>query len=171
VTQNFPCDRTDASGHLFVDVFQQKVVASATFGGHGPGCVASPRPARGLRRRPLPRVATCPPRDLRNLAYSVLGPDAVSVTYTIAGRQRTVPIGPDGAYIVVLPPNGTDLHCRGPARWQPLPRELRRDDRGPARIRRDHGRALSRRPRVPAPCAQRRREPASLVPERRLHRD
>ena len=114
MTQNFPCDRTDASGHLFVDVFQQKVVASATFGGHGPGCVASPRPARGLRRRPLPRVATCPPRDLRNLAYSVLGPDAVSVTYTIAGRQRTVPTGPDGAYIVALPPTAQTCTVGGP---------------------------------------------------------
>jgi hypothetical protein len=64
VTQNFPCDRTDASGRLFVDVFEQKVVASAAFGGHGPGCIANQPPARVLRHHPLPRVATCPPRDL-----------------------------------------------------------------------------------------------------------
>ena len=114
VTQNFPCDRTDASGNLFVDVFEQKVVASATFGGHGPGCIASPPPARGLRHRPLPRVATCPPRDLRNIAYGVLGPDAVSITYTNGGRQRTVPTGPDGAYIVVLPPTAQTCTIGGP---------------------------------------------------------
>jgi hypothetical protein len=114
VTQNFPCDRTDASGHLFVDVFEQKVVASAAFGEHGPGCIANQPPARVLRRNPLPRVATCPPRDLRNIAYGVLGPDAVSITYTIAGRQRTVPTGPDGAYIVVLPPTVQTCTVGGP---------------------------------------------------------
>ena len=102
LTQNFPCDRTDASGHLFVDVFEQKVVASAAFGRHGPGCLANQPPAGVPRQRP--RVASCPPRDLRNVAYGVLGPDAVSITYTIAGRQRSVATGPDGAYIVVLPP-------------------------------------------------------------------
>lgn len=103
VTQNFPCDRTDASGHLFVDVFEQKIVASAAFGRHGPGCIAEQPPAGVLRGHPRPRVATCPARDLRNIAYGVLGPDAVTITYTIAGRRHTVPTGPDGAYIVVLP--------------------------------------------------------------------
>ena len=94
VTQNFPCDRTDASGHLFVDVFEQKVVASAAFGLHGPGCIASRPPARVLRHHPRPRIASCPPRDLRNIAYGVLGPDAVTITYTISGRQRSVPPAP-----------------------------------------------------------------------------
>ena len=112
LTQNFPCDRTDASGHLFVDVFEQNVAASAAFGRHGPGCLANQPPAGVPRQRP--RVASCPPRDLRNLAYGVLGPDAVSITYTIAGRQRSVATGPDGAYIVVLPRTAQTCTVRGP---------------------------------------------------------
>jgi len=102
-TQNFPCDRTDASGHLFVDVFEREVVASGASGEHGPGCVPNQPPGGVPRPQPLRHVPTCPRRDLRNVAYGVLGPDAVNITYTIAGRQRTVPTGPDGAYIVVLP--------------------------------------------------------------------
>ena len=114
VTQNFPCDRTDASGHLYVDVFEQKIAASAAFGGHGPGCVANQPPARVLQEHPRPRVATCPPRDLRNVAYGVLGPHAVSITYLIGTRHRTVPTGPDGAYIVVLPPTARTCTVMGP---------------------------------------------------------
>jgi hypothetical protein len=114
LTQNFPCDRTDASGHLFVDIFEQKVAASAAVGGHGPGCIANQPPARVLRQHPFPHIATCPPRDLRDIAYGVLGPDAVSITYTIAGRPRTVPTGRDGAYIVVLPPTAQTCTREGP---------------------------------------------------------
>ncbi len=114
VTRNSPCDRTDASGHLFVDVFEQNVAASAAFGGGGPGCIASRPPARLLRHRPLPHIGICPPRDLRNIAYGVLGPDAISITYTIAGRQRSVPTGPDGAYIVVLPATARTCTVGGP---------------------------------------------------------
>src|SRR4029077_19959316 len=50
----------------------------------------------------------------RNIAYGVLGPDAVSITYTIAGRRRTVPTGPDGAYIVVLPATAQTCTVGGP---------------------------------------------------------
>ena len=115
VTQNFPCDRTDASGHLFVDVFERETVASAASGVHGPGCVASQPPSVVLRRHPGPRVAICPRRDLRDIAYGVLGPDAVSITYRLAGRQHTERTGRDGAYIVVLPVSDRTCTVGAPA--------------------------------------------------------
>jgi hypothetical protein len=170
LTQNFPCDRTDASGHLFVDVFEQKIVASAAFGEHGPGCVANQPPARVLRGNPrLRRVATCPPRDLRNIAYGVLGPDAVSITYTIAGRRRTVPTGPDGAYIIVLPATARTCTVRRPlggrgcllSSGETTAGQLESGVITAVRYRDGHVRLL------PVPNAA--RDPGSLVPERRSH--
>jgi hypothetical protein len=101
---NFPCGQTDAHGYLFLNVLENQIPASASFGGEQ-GCrVLQPRPEPHVRRLP-----TCPVRDLRNIAYGVLGPDAVSVTYTLGGRSVTERTGPDGAYIVVLP--GTKGAC------------------------------------------------------------
>jgi hypothetical protein len=51
------------------------------------------------------RHRAIPPRnDLRALAYGVLGPHAVSVTYRTREGLRTVPVrGPDGAFLIVEP--------------------------------------------------------------------
>ena len=57
------------------------------------------RPPLHGRRGELP-----PARDLRTLAYGVLGPHAVSVTYRTSTGLRTVPVtGADGAFLIVEP--------------------------------------------------------------------
>ncbi|MGB0095277.1 MAG: hypothetical protein WBP81_22410 [Solirubrobacteraceae bacterium] len=60
---------------------------------------------RAQRHRRLP---ACPERDLRDVYYGLLGPDAVSVTHvTASGSLATTPtVGPDGAYLIVLPDHG-----------------------------------------------------------------
>ena len=56
------------------------------------------------RRRGLPQTRpTCPAQDLLNIAFGVLGPEAVSVTYLLNGHTVTEPTGPGGAYIAVVP--------------------------------------------------------------------
>ena len=48
--------------------------------------------------------AAVPASARRWISYGLLGPDAVSVTYTAAGQKHTVPVEPgSGAYLVVLP--------------------------------------------------------------------
>jgi hypothetical protein len=107
---NFPCAGTDARGRLFLNVFERELPASAA-AGDTPGCLVSPSP-RLQRHEPAHRRSrTCPTRDLRNVAFGMLGPDAVSVTYAIAGHSVTAPTGPDGGYLVVVP--GTSLSCIG----------------------------------------------------------
>jgi hypothetical protein len=53
-------------------------------------------------------LPVCPERDLRDVFYGLLGPDAVSVTHvTASGALATTPTsGSDGAYLVVLPDLG-----------------------------------------------------------------
>jgi hypothetical protein len=111
--ENFPCAQTDASGHLFLNIFEQQMPASAPTGSTHGGCRPSsnqppPSVLRRLRRRP-PTVPTCPAQDLRNLAYGVLGPDAVSITYTRGNQTVTQRTGPDGAYLIVTP--ATEQSC------------------------------------------------------------
>jgi hypothetical protein len=56
----------------------------------------------------------CPLADERNLYYGMLGPDATSITYTVAGRTRTLAtIGADGAYLIVT--TGTTHRFTGAA--------------------------------------------------------
>jgi hypothetical protein len=51
---------------------------------------------------------SCPTADERELAFGLRGPDAQSVTYTADGRTRTErTVGPDGAYLIVLPVHGS----------------------------------------------------------------
>ena len=90
---NFPCGQTDAHGYLFLNVFERDVPASASFGSAA-GCRVGQRHAR---------LPACPAGDLRNVAYGVLGPDAVSITYTLNHHNVTERTGPDGAYLVVVP--------------------------------------------------------------------
>jgi hypothetical protein len=47
-----------------------------------------------------------PNSDRRWISYGLLGPRAISVSYTTEGREHTVPVSPgSGAYLVVLPSN------------------------------------------------------------------
>jgi hypothetical protein len=49
-----------------------------------------------------PKLPVCPARDLRFVAYGVLGPRARAITYTDDGRRETVrTVGREGAYLVV----------------------------------------------------------------------
>lgn len=100
---NFPCGRTDGQGHLFLNVFDVQIPASASLGKTA-GCFVGPTPPGPLLHgSPARRLPACPARDLRNIAYGVLGPDAVSITYTLGHHSVTEPTGPDGAYLVVAP--------------------------------------------------------------------
>ena len=91
---SFPCASTDANNNLFLNVLEGGVPANGNAGGGHGSCSAN----------------TCPSQDLRNIAFGVLGPNAVSVTYSLHGQTITEPTGPDGAYIAVVP--GTSKLCR-----------------------------------------------------------
>ncbi len=101
---NFGCGRTDAHGYLFLNVFAVQIPASAALGASS-GCRPTQLPARLLAHLPksVRRYPTCPARDLRNVAFGVLGPEAVSVSYSVNHHSLTERTGPDGAYLVVLP--------------------------------------------------------------------
>jgi hypothetical protein len=100
---NFPCGGTDAHGHLFLNVFQRDTPASASLG-RAAGCFVGPtQPGPLLHGSQARRLPACPARDLRNVAYGVLGPGAVSITYSLDHHSVTERTGPDGAYIVVVP--------------------------------------------------------------------
>ncbi|MGI8559665.1 MAG: hypothetical protein ACR2ND_15415 [Solirubrobacteraceae bacterium] len=99
---NFPCAQTDAHGNLFLNVFEREVPASASLG-NTMGCQVNQPPQRLRLHGPQRRLPTCSARDLRNVAYGVLGPEAVSITYSINHHTATERTGPDGAYLVVVP--------------------------------------------------------------------
>ena len=121
IHQNFPCAGTDANGHLFLNVFDQEIPASAA-SGTTTGCRPTQPPARAVAHLPkvarssIRRFPTCPTRDLRNIAFGVLGPEAISVTYTLNGRTITEPTGPDGAYIAIVPGTTTSCTVQGAGR-------------------------------------------------------
>jgi hypothetical protein len=93
----FGCAPTDGRGDGFLNAFLQDTRAS---GITDRGCHI---PDELSRQRA--RANTCPARDLRDLFYGLLGPDAVSVTHLTAsgGLQQTPTVGSDGAYLIVLP--------------------------------------------------------------------
>lgn len=103
------CTVPDARGHAFLSIGQVGLPASAL----GPGKVSSAGGCRVDNPPPANHALLCPTGALRNVYYGLLGPDAASVTYRTASgavkTQRTV--GPDGAYLIVLPythgPQGT----------------------------------------------------------------
>jgi hypothetical protein len=115
--QGPPCVTPDARGNAYLNVAEYGVPASGLFAGpRGSGC----RPRRsvaglraGIALKGNGRLRTlasryvgrpvCPPADLRDVFYGLLGPDAVSVTREAQnGRFVTTPTGPDGAYLFVL---------------------------------------------------------------------
>jgi len=57
----------------------------------------------GLPKLPHTSGPTCPPADVRDIYFGLLGPDAIKIAYhTPDGRLRTEPTaGPQGAYLVV----------------------------------------------------------------------
>ena len=120
-----PCMTPDANGNGFQNVAEYGVPTSAVLPGLQQGCQPPlplpPRlPARvkqhNQRHRHAlhPRRVICPKRDLRQIDYGLLGPDAVSITYQAAdGQLKTIPTtGPDGAYLVVLPDSDTSQKAR-----------------------------------------------------------
>jgi hypothetical protein len=107
IPQNSTCGRTDAHGYLFLNVLEQGATASAAVG-KSEGCqIESPR--FRVPRHQTVRLPACPSRDLRSIAFGVLGPDAVSITYRLNHHTVTERTGPDGAYIAVVP--GTTQLC------------------------------------------------------------
>jgi hypothetical protein len=112
------CATTDAHDNAFVSVTLEAAAASGLeYSCHG---VASSLFANlhGADGRNVSKIyqalaerdhgPVCPPSDLRNIYYGLLGPDAVSVTYP---SPTGVPIsektaGAEGAYLVLGPPSG-----------------------------------------------------------------
>lgn len=98
-TRSAFCAQTDGNGNAFITVSQPTTAASGN--GQDPvlgGCRLSSASGDGAQVKP------CPAGDERQLEYGLLGPDAVSVTYTVGGHAVSVPTGPDGAFIVVGSP-------------------------------------------------------------------
>lgn len=106
------CALLDGKGRLFTNVTADERAASAWIGTGGRlgGCVppsAGPY-EKGLRltrqetehgAKPAP---ICSQADLRNIYYGLLGPEAQSITYVLAGQRHTLPtVGADGAYMFV----------------------------------------------------------------------
>ncbi|HWH09996.1 MAG TPA: hypothetical protein VG165_02625 [Solirubrobacteraceae bacterium] len=118
------CATTDAHGAAFVSTSVQATPASGLAGGcHGVAAslfANLPVDAKSLAKRfeasaernPGP---ICPPAQLRDVYYGLLGPDAVSVTYPDgAGHPATeTTVGDNGAYLVLGPPTGASCDPSG----------------------------------------------------------
>lgn len=76
-----------------------------------PAAGSLPGPTRACLAPGEPRTTgsdlpPCPAQDERTVAFGVLGPHAVSVSYKVDGHVRTTAtIGSLGAYLIVLPPS------------------------------------------------------------------
>jgi hypothetical protein len=108
------CATIDGHGHGFVSVTVQAIAASGLQScySYAPSLFAGvPRPDV-LRRLHGSPGTTCPPADLRDLYYGMLGPDATSITYPGPnGKQVTEKTaGADGAYLALGPPS--DVKCQ-----------------------------------------------------------
>jgi hypothetical protein len=93
----FDCGSEDAHGHAFLNEEDFSLAAAGLIeGGRGVpgGCYTS-------RKTP----AGCPPRNLREVSYGLLGPNATAITYRAADGSlvHVATAGSDGAYLVVLP--------------------------------------------------------------------
>jgi hypothetical protein len=97
------CAELDGRGHAFGNFSAFGIPASAV------GMAQSGPPIRGCLSRLMQQRLQCPAKDLRNVYFGLLGPEAASVTYvSSSGREATVPtVGSDGAYLVVT---GWDAH-------------------------------------------------------------
>lgn len=93
------CAVTDARGHAFLNVGMSGFPASGlVIGGPAISC-------RLTNDRHVPGWRLCPPQDLRDISFGLLGPDAVNVTHRDpSGHLITTPtVGSDGVYLVILP--------------------------------------------------------------------
>lgn len=112
------CATSDANGNAFLSVTLEAAAAGGLeYSCHGVAAslFAGLRGAGGrdvakifqtlYKRDPGP---VCPPSDLRNIYYGLLGPDAVSVTFPSASGQPVTEktAGTEGAYLVLGPPTG-----------------------------------------------------------------
>ncbi len=90
------CSALDRYKRLFINQTWGEQPASAWLS----RCYAPGSPAGGHASG----EPECPPGDERNLYFGLLGPDAKSVTYVLAGRRHTLATsGPEGAYLIVTP--------------------------------------------------------------------
>jgi hypothetical protein len=90
------CGTDDARGNAFVNEQFHDTPASALARDqqHTSGGCYTP----SIRRR------FCPPTELRDVYFGLLGPDAVGIARTAMGGGGTIPTaGPEGAYLIVLP--------------------------------------------------------------------
>jgi hypothetical protein len=89
------CAPPDEHGTLFAGMVATGVASAAKPGG-------SCEPRRFVTDAPESEL--CPDADVRNIYFGALGPQARSITYILADGPHTVPtVGPEGAYLIVLP--------------------------------------------------------------------
>jgi hypothetical protein len=93
----FNCATEDAQGHAFLNEEDFSIPAAGLIAGGtdvSGGCYTRRSAHDG-----------CPHRDLRDISYGLLGPEATGITYRAAdgGLAHTATAGSDGAYLVVLP--------------------------------------------------------------------
>jgi hypothetical protein len=104
---SFNCTPLDSKGHFVDSVSMIGQTASAAFWFRSTQCVPTGTPRSTSRAHPA-----CPLREERDLYYGLLGPDAKSITYTIAGQRHTqATVGAQGAYLIVT---GAAAHQRIP---------------------------------------------------------
>jgi hypothetical protein len=98
---SFSCVPLDGNDRFFNSVTMLGQTASAAWWLGSTTCI--PTGTLGATSRAHP---ACPQRDERNLYYGLLGPDAKSVTYKLAGDVKTqATVGPEGAYLIVTASN------------------------------------------------------------------
>jgi hypothetical protein len=94
---SFSCAPLDSNGQFFHSITFIGQTASAAWWFRSTRCVPTGTPQPTSRAHPA-----CPLRDERDVYYGLLGPDAKSITYTVAGRRRTqATVGAQGAYLIV----------------------------------------------------------------------
>jgi hypothetical protein len=97
--QMFDCSLLDAYGKFVNSVTMYGQTASAAWWFGSRRCVPNGTPRTTSNAHPA-----CSRSQERDLYFGLLGPDAKSVTYTLAGKSHTQPtLGPQGAYLLVLP--------------------------------------------------------------------
>jgi hypothetical protein len=107
----FGCAGIDGNGHAFASVALNDVPASGLALSCEPDALVH-SPGAGTDDAQVAPVSLCRAGPLRDIAYGLLGPDALSVTYADArGHLVTEPTsGPDGAFLVV---SDAPQHCPG----------------------------------------------------------
>jgi hypothetical protein len=94
---SFNCTPLDNEGHFVNSITMIGQTASAAWWFRSTQCVPTGTPRSTSRAHPA-----CPLRDERDVYYGLLGPDAKSITYTIAGqRHAQATVGAQGAYLIV----------------------------------------------------------------------